>query len=134
MELNNINTNNTCIVDKRYSNELNTNNLNKENSNVNLLEYKPNYLKYQSSSDLNGIAVFSEIYYNRGWNAYINGNLVNHFRTNYVLRGLQIPSGNNIIEFKFEPSVYQIGESISLISSILLLILFSFVSYNEFKS
>ena len=134
MELNNINTNNTCVVDKRYSNELNTNNLNKENSNVNLLEYKPNYLKYQSSSDLNGIAVFSEIYYNRGWNAYINGNLVNHFRTNYVLRGLQIPSGNNIIEFKFEPPVYQIGESISLISSILLLILFSFVSYNEFKS
>ena len=71
----------------------------------------------KSSSDLNGIAVFSEIYYNRGWNAYINGKLVNHFRTNYVLRGLQIPSGNNIIEFKFEPSVYQIGESISLISS-----------------
>jgi len=134
MELNNINTTNTCVVDKRYSNELNANNLNKENSNINLLEYKPNYLKYQSSSDLNGIAIFSEIYYNRGWNAYINGNLVNHFRTNYVLRGLQIPSGNNIIEFKFEPSVYQIGESISLISSILLLILFSFVSYNEFKS
>ena len=134
MELNNINTTNTCVVDKRYSNELNANNLNKENSNINLLEYKPNYLKYQSSSDLNGIAVFSEIYYNRGWNAYINGNLVNHFRTNYVLRGLQIPSGNNIIEFKFEPPVYQIGESISLISSILLLILFSFVSYNEFKS
>ena len=63
----------------------------------------------------------------------MDGDLKPHFRANYVLRGMQIPKGNHIIEFKFEPLTYNMGENISLASSIILLLLLGFVSFKEFK-
>jgi uncharacterized membrane protein YfhO len=68
--------------------------------------------------------VFSEIYYQPGWNAYIDGVLADHFRVNYVLRSMVIPAGDHQIEFKFEPSLFPVGEGIALASSALLLLLF----------
>ncbi len=124
---------NTAIVDARFSEQI-TNELDNTGANISLLEYKPNYLKYNSNSVKKGIAIFSEIYYDKGWNAYLNGKPMPHFRANYVLRGMQIPSGNNIVEFKFEPLSYKIGERISLASSIILLFLLCFVSFKELRS
>ena len=88
-------------------------------ANIALKEYKPNYIKYQSNNANSGFAVFSEIYYGKGWNAYINGELKNHYRVDYVLRGMEVPKGKNTIEFKFEPQVVQTGSNIALASSIL---------------
>ena len=79
------------------------------------------------------MAVFSEIYYKDGWNAYIDGVKSDYFRVNYVLRGMSIPAGKHIVEFKFEPSVFVNGERISLASSIILLLILFFVSYRELK-
>ena len=76
----------------------------------------PITLQYESSSDLDQFAVFSEIYYKDGWNAYIDGELKPHYRVNYILRAMEIPAGKHIIEFKFEPKVLQIGSTISFIS------------------
>ena len=67
--------------------------------------------------------VFSEIFYKEGWNAYLDGELVPHYRVNYVLRGMKIPAGNHKIEFKFEPKVIQQGKTVSLISYALLLLI-----------
>ncbi|MCF8344426.1 MAG: YfhO family protein, partial [Bacteroidales bacterium] len=69
------------------------------------------------------LAVFSEIFYEKGWNAYVDGKKMPHFRVNYVLRGMIVPAGEHSIEFKFEPQVYETGETLSLISSIILLLL-----------
>lgn len=124
---------NTAVVDKRFKDQLITN-LSNDSASISLTNYKPNYLKYKSNSTNNGIAIFSEIYYDKGWNAYVNGELKPHFRANYVLRGLQIPKGNHIIEFKFEPSTYKTGEKVSLASSIILLLLLAFVSFKELKT
>ena len=121
---------NTAVVDERFKDQL-TADLSNENASISLMDYKPNYLKYKSNSTKDGIVIFSEIYYNKGWNAYIDGVLKPHFRANYVLRGLQIPKGNHIIEFKFEPSTYKTGERVSLASSIILLLLLAFVSFKE---
>ena len=86
--------------------------------------YKPNYLKYSSENTGKGIAVFSEIYYENGWNAYIDGKKTDHFLVNYVLRAMEVPAGKHTIEFKFEPQVVKTGSIIALISSIGMMLLF----------
>ena len=80
--------------------------------------YQPNDLKYTSINSNDGLAVFSEMYYKNGWNAYVDGNKVEHLRANYVLRALPIPAGKHTIEFKFEPKVVKTGSTIALLSSI----------------
>ena len=103
---------------------------------IKLSLYKPNHLVYESSNANDGFAVFSEVYYKNGWNAYLNNELLPHFRVNYLLRGLPIPKGKNIIEFKFEPQVIKTGSSIALASSvgfILLLLGGIFYKFNTKK-
>ena len=134
--LNSFNPEITAVVDKRFSQELRPF-IFDSTSKISLIqeEYKPNHLTY-SLSNINSdqLAVFSEIYYNKGWNAYIDDKLVPHFRANYVLRAMMIPAGAKKIDFKFEPSIYHTGEKIALASSLLLLLLLSFVCFKELKS
>jgi hypothetical protein len=124
---------NTAIVDTRFSEQMIVE-LDNTGANIALTEYKPNYIKYNSTTTKEGIAIFSEIYYDKGWNAYVNGELKPHFRANYVLRGMKIPAGNHVVEFKFEPAVYHVSERIALASSVVLLLLLAFVSVKELKS
>ncbi len=98
---------------------------------IQLIDYKPNHLQYQSSSQKDQLAVFSEIYYDKGWNAYIDDELIPHFRVNYVLRAMIVPAGDHKIDFKFEPKVYYIGEKISFASSLLVILLV--VGYGIFE-
>ncbi|MFC2104847.1 YfhO family protein [Bacteroidota bacterium] len=84
-----------------------------------LKSYKPNHLVYDVKAQKSGIAVFSEIYYPKGWNAYINGEKTKYFRANYILRAMVIPEGSHVVEFKFEPRSHRVGKRISLISSII---------------
>ena len=90
---------------------------------INLKSYKANELVYEFSSKENQFAVFSEIYYKDGWNAYIDGKLVPYYNVDYVLRGMEIPKGNHSIEFKFEPSVIKTGNIITLSSYVLLILI-----------
>ena len=90
---------------------------------IKLTKYSLNELNYESISNQNEFAVFSEIYYEDGWNAYIDGELKPHFNVNYVLRGLEIPAGKHVIEFRFEPKVIQTGSTIALISYVLLVLI-----------
>ncbi|MGB6150998.1 MAG: YfhO family protein [Pricia sp.] len=93
-------------------------------STINLTAYMPNHLTYTSQNDYNGVAVFSEMYYAHGWNAYIDGRPKEHFRVDYTLRALEIPAGEHTIEFKFEPEVIKTGSTITLASSIIFVVLF----------
>lgn len=90
---------------------------------INLLKYDVTELTYQSKTTKEQFAVFSEIYYKDGWNAYVDGELTPHFRVNYVLRGMKVPVGEHTIVFKFEPKVIQKGGFISLGSYFLLLLI-----------
>jgi hypothetical protein len=89
---------------------------------IRLTSYKPNHLKYVSNNSKNGFGVFSEMYYEKGWIATIDGKETKILNVNYVLRGLQIPAGKHTIEFKFEPEVVKTGSTIALISTLLMLI------------
>ena len=84
--------------------------------------YKPNHLKYTSNNANVGFAVFSEIYYPKGWKATIDGKETPIYRVDYTLRGLEIPKGKHTIEFKFEPEVVKTGSTIALFSSLLMLV------------
>jgi len=131
--LNKYNLKQSAVVDKRFEQQLTGYQFGIDSTaNIKLTHYKPNELKYKFNSGKNQLAVFSEIYYEKGWNAYVDEKLTPHFRTDYVLRAMIIPAGKHEIVFKFEPKVYSIGESISLISSLLLIILLIGGLYYEF--
>lgn len=100
---------------------------------INLVEYKPNYIKYITENSQKGLAVFSEIYYPKGWIAMIDGNEAPIFRTNYTLRGLEIPAGKHTVEFKFEPQVVKTGSTIVMISGLGMLLLIGGGIYLERK-
>ncbi|MFO7369526.1 MAG: YfhO family protein [Bacteroidales bacterium] len=101
---------------------------------ISLTEYRANYLKYSSVSQADQLAVFSEVYYDKGWKAFVDGKPVPHFRANYLLRAMVIPSGSHVIEFRFHPNSYFIGEKISLASSILLILLLAGMGYREWRN
>ncbi|MDC1162532.1 YfhO family protein [Tenacibaculum sp.] len=90
---------------------------------IELNKYTINELTYTSSANKEQFAVFSEIYYKDGWNAYIDGKLTPHYRVNYVLRGLIVPKGKHNIVFKFEPTVITKGNRITLMSYAMLLLI-----------
>ena len=99
-------------------------------STIALTKYSPNALTYRATATADAFVVFSEIYYADGWNAYLDGKPVPHVRANYVLRAMQVPAGTHTIEFRFEPTEYGIGNTISMVSSgLLILVLLGLLVY-----
>lgn len=82
-----------------------------------------NILTYLSSAATIQFAVFSEVYYSEGWFAYIDGKKVDYLKTNYTLRGMNVPAGNHTIEFKFEPPSYKKGRTFTSFGQVIVLIL-----------
>lgn len=115
---------NEALVDRRFDGKITS----KESSSsagdtIYLENYKPNQLTYKSSSKENRVAVFSEIYYPAGWDAFIDNKKADYFRADYVLRAMSIPAGDHTVIFRFEPSSYKIGNRVSLASSVILLVI-----------
>jgi hypothetical protein len=133
--LNNLDTKNVAV----YSNENNKVYLGKiskdSSSTIRLNFYKPNHIEYTSHNSKNGFAVFSEMYYQNGWNATIDGKNGDIVKVDFALRGLFIPAGKHTIEFKFEPKVVKTGSLITLLSSIgMLLLLVGGIYFERKKS
>ena len=89
---------------------------------IKLSKFDNDTMDYSFSSPKPQFAVFSEVYYPYGWNAYIDGKKVDYCKTDYVLRGLSIPPGQHAVRFIFEPSSYKRGVRIAYVSSFLILI------------
>ena len=121
MALDSLDIPNEAVVNTLVFKNINRLNFQKDSTaSIVLQKYKPNHLTYQSANPNASIAVFSEMYYDKGWNAYVDGKLRPHFRVNYVLRALKLDAGDHTIEFKFEPEVIQKGNTITLASSLIL--------------
>jgi hypothetical protein len=99
---------------------------------IKLIDYQPNKIVYESESVNNVLAVFSEIYYPKGWRAFIDGNEAEILRANYILRALELPEGKHNIEFRFEPRSFYIGNMIMWISSMILLGILLFMLIRKF--
>lgn len=118
------------LIDKRFGIEKQSFD---SSGSISLTSYKPNHLSYSVNTNKAAFAVFSEIFYDKGWNAYVDGELNEHFRVNYVLRGMPLPKGVYNVEFKFEPKSVSVGSSIALVCSLLIYILLGFVGFKTFR-
>ena len=85
-------------------------------SSIVVAEKKSDYIRYDVSSDDTGLIIFSEIFYPKGWKAYINDQEVTMERFNYILRGLEVPKGKHSLEFVFDPTIVKLSSNISLFS------------------
>lgn len=123
-----------AVVDRKFSKQLSGKNFPVDASaGIKLVSYAPNDLKYDFHSKAQQLVVFSEIYYPKGWDVYLDGKKVPYFRADYVLRAMVVPAGIHKIEFKFQPKVWRIGEPISFVFSVLLLLLLAYVIYKEVR-
>jgi len=123
-----------AIVDEQYKKLLDTTRLGADpTAFIKMDHYHPDHIEYSYSAPRDVIAVFSEIYYDKGWNMYIDGVQKEYFRADYLLRAAQLTAGNHKVEFKFEPKSYYVGEKISLAGSILLVAFLGLGFYTDRK-
>ena len=123
-----------AIVDAQYKKMIDTTRLGADpTAFIKMEKYHPDHIEYSYSAPRDVIAVFSEIYYDKGWNMYIDGEQKPYFRADYVLRAAQLTAGNHKLEFKFEPKSYYMGENISLAGSVLLVAFLGLGFYTERK-
>ena len=109
------------VVDKRFESIVKASSASDSTCSITLTAYEPNDLKYEVNSSKGGTVVFSEIYY-PGWQAYIDGEKVEHGRANYILRAMNVPAGQHVVEFKFDPDTLHATETIAYIAFALLAI------------
>ncbi|MCW3126987.1 MAG: putative rane protein [Bacteroidetes bacterium] len=125
----------TAFVDKRFANDLKGYTGGKDPaSKITMTSYAPNHLVYEYSAPQNQLAVFSEIYYQPGWKATVDGKDLPIVRTDYVLRGAVLPAGNHKVEMVFEPQSYLTGEKVAMGSSVLILLLLGGAVFMEFRN
>jgi hypothetical protein len=122
MTLDSIDTKITAVIDQSFTKLIPQSCQYDSLATIQLKSYRPNHLTYESSTENEQVAVFSEIYYKDGWNAFIDGKSSPYFRADYVLRAVTIPAGKHTIEFKFEPETYYLSKKLSYAGSALILI------------
>ena len=131
--LDNFNPKDTAITEKSYSNVLkNVSNID-SSATISLTSNRNDTVDYHSKSATEQIAVFSEVYYNKGWSVYVDGKKSEYAKVNYVLRGMMIPAGEHNIEFRFEPESHTLGWTITAITSWLMLLLLAIAIFFEIK-
>ncbi|MEG2613503.1 MAG: hypothetical protein RR996_00525 [Alistipes sp.] len=110
-----IDTKTTAVVQKTMTQPIGT-------GTITLAEYRPNYLRYEYTADAAAVAVFSEIYYDKGWSVSIDGVEAPYFRADYVLRAMELPAGTHTVEWRFRAPHWAAVEAVTLISSLLILL------------
>lgn len=113
----------TVIIDQRYKADVKGQPVYDSAASIHLIANNLNTISYEYNAAAPQFAVFSEVYYEKGWNAFIDGQKAPYARVNYALRGMLVPAGKHTIEFKFEPVSYYAGIKISLFSFVVMMVL-----------
>jgi uncharacterized membrane protein YfhO len=119
----NVNLKDTAIVETSFA-KLVTQPVSDSAAAIRLVKFDNDEITYEVNSSSPQFAVFSEIYYPIGWNAYLDGKKTEYCKANYILRGMSVPSGKHTIRFVFEPASVKSGKNLMFISSILVLVVF----------
>jgi uncharacterized membrane protein YfhO len=124
----------TAVTDEAFISQIESTSFDGNSTDqIELVEYQPNKLTYRYTASSERFAVFSEIFYDKGWNAYIDGEPVEYIRVNYLLRGMAVPAGDHQVVFEFRPRSYYAGERVSLAGSLILLLLLVGAIVKEFR-
>lgn len=129
----NYNPKDTALVEEAYKSLIPFTPQADNTASIRLIKNDNEVVTYTSNSATNQFAVFSEIYYDKGWKAFVDGKQTPIVRVNYVLRGLPLPAGKHAIEFRFEPEGYYAGKTIATIASVLLLLLIAVALFVEYR-
>lgn len=100
---------------------------------IRLTNYDSNFMTYAVDAKKNQLAVFSEIYYPKGWKISIDGQPAEMVRANYVLRALPIPAGKHTVEFRFEPTSIRVTDAVAYVAQLVMLLMFGWIVYNTWK-
>ena len=120
---------NQAVMDESFR----TSQLNYQKGSIDLVSRNNNRIEYSSNSDDTMFAVFSEVFYPKGWNVTIDGKASSMLRVNYLLRGLEIPKGAHSIVFSFEPKSYFVGKNITLVSSFFVIVFIGLALFFEWR-
>lgn len=118
-----VNLREEAVIDQKFASQLNgLKPATDSTAKISLISYKPNELIYETNANAEGLAVFSEIYYNvrNEWQVTIDDKPADMLRADYILRALRVPAGKHTIKFRFEPVSVATGKKIDLVSSLLL--------------
>lgn len=122
--LNSINPYTTAVIDQRFADQVKGfTPVADSTATIHLDSYRPNKLVYTSTCTSDQLVLFSEVYYYPGWHAYIDGKPADHFRANWILRGMKVPAGKHEIVFEFRPEKYVLAAHVSAYSGFLILLL-----------
>lgn len=122
--INTLDPHTTAVVDKRFESELSGLKITPDSTaTIELVSYKPDVLTYKTKAVSEQLAVLSEIYFSNGWQAYVDGKEVPHFRADWTLRAMRVPAGEHEIVFKFEPQGYYNSRHVATASSAVLVLL-----------
>lgn len=124
----------TAVIGKAFQSIASTNFSFDSTAKIELIKNANDVVTYKTNAPSTQFAVFSEIYYDKGWNAYIDGKLTPHAKVNYVLRGMPIPAGEHEVVFKFEPKSHALGWTLTSIASIIAILLFAVALFFEWKN
>lgn len=134
--LNTINLHNTLVTDVTFQEFVKDFRPHHDSTaKIQLTKYAPDYVEYDYTATEDGLAVFSEIYYPYGWNAYIDGQSTDHFRANYTLRAMNVPAGTHHIRFEFRPATVEKWGKVAIASKYVMnLTILSIIGFAIYRS
>jgi hypothetical protein len=118
--LDSVNVRDTVIIQQKYASRVPFQPVPDTTASIRLIDNLLEKIDYKFSAKTNQFAVFSEIYYDAGWNAYLDGKKADYLRVDYLLRGMPVPAGDHTIEFRFEPHSYKLGYTLTIWFTILI--------------
>ncbi len=116
--LDSTNLKSVAVIENNYRNQVSAAPLFDSSASLRMVRNSNDTIVYAFSAAAPQFAVFSEIYYDKGWNAYLDGKPVSYLRVDYALRGMTVPAGKHAIEFRFEPTLYKLGNTLALVASL----------------
>jgi hypothetical protein len=128
--LDSVNVRDTAIIRRSFEKDIPFLPVRDSGATIKIIENLNDKISYNFHAASNQFAVFSEVYYDKGWDAYIDGKKSSYCKVDYILRGMAVPAGDHHIEFRFEPKSFTTGNTLSVLAAIItyLLIIAAVVS------